>query len=208
MKNFLIAGCIIDDDSQRFTHEDVTPAQIGSFIKGLGEGEELTLDITSPGGSCTAGLAISNMIRQCSANGHRTKAHVIGLAASMASVIACSCDELEMDSTAFIMVHNPWSSVQGDADELRKEAKTLDQFKAALVSIYRSKFDVDSEGMNRLMDEETWITGAESKDYSLRCSVIEAEPLRAMAFLQDSRIPRFNKTPKGIMELVKMSQAP
>ena len=77
-----------------------------------------------------------------------------------------------MDSTAFIMVHNPWSSVQGDADELRKEAKTLDQFKAALVSIYRSKFDVDSEGMNRLMDEETWWTGDEALEVGFACTVI------------------------------------
>ena len=39
MKNFLIAGCIIDDDSQRLAYEDVTPAQIGSFLKGLEKGE-------------------------------------------------------------------------------------------------------------------------------------------------------------------------
>ena len=121
----------------------------------------------------------------------------------MASVIACSCDELEMDSTAFMMVHNPWSSVQGDAEELRKEAKTLDQFKSALVSIYRTKFDAEPEEICRLMDEETWITGAESKDYSLKCSVIESKPLRAMAFLSDRRLPRFTKTPKDIRKLME-----
>ena len=98
MKNFLIAGCIVDDD----TH---------SFLDGLKKGEEVTFEITSPGGSCTAGLAIASMIRKCSQEGHATTAHVIGLAASMASVIACSCDKLKLDSTAFMMVHNPWSTV-------------------------------------------------------------------------------------------------
>ena len=111
MKNFLIAGCIVDDDCDRYCHEDVTPTQVHSFLDGLRKGEEVTFEITSPGGSCTAGLAIANMIKKCSQEGHATTAHVIGLAASMASVIACACDKLVMDSTAFMMVHNPWSTV-------------------------------------------------------------------------------------------------
>jgi ATP-dependent protease ClpP protease subunit len=84
---------------------------VHGFLAGLKEGESVTFEITSPGGSCTAGLAIANMIRKVSKEGHRTTAHVIGLAASMASVIACACDKLVIDSTAFMMVHDPWASV-------------------------------------------------------------------------------------------------
>ena len=111
MKNFLLAGVIVDDDSQKYAYEDVTPTQVSSFMKGLQKDEEVTIEITSPGGSCTAGLAIANLIKKASAEGHKTTAHVIGLAASMASVIACACDEVQIDSTAFMMVHNPWSCV-------------------------------------------------------------------------------------------------
>jgi ATP-dependent protease ClpP protease subunit len=59
------------------------------------------------------------MIKQASANGHKSTAHVIGIAASMASAIACACDELKMDSNAFMMIHNPWSYAMGDATDMR-----------------------------------------------------------------------------------------
>lgn len=208
MKSFLIAGCIVDDDSQRWSYEDVTPTQVNSFIGNLQKGEELHFEITSPGGSCTAGLAIANMIKKCSAEGHHTVAHVIGLAASMASVIACACDELQVDSTSFLMVHNPWSSVQGNASELRKEAETLDKFKAALVSIYKTKFEMDAEGIGKLMDEETWIVGEQASIYSLRCNVIPVtEPLKACASMKHTpTFATYAKIPTNLKDLIEGQQ--
>jgi ATP-dependent protease ClpP protease subunit len=63
-------------------------------LNNLAEKEEFVLEITSYGGSVTAGLAICNLLKKASAQGHKTTAHVIGIAASMASAIACACDEL------------------------------------------------------------------------------------------------------------------
>ena len=126
MTHFLIAGSIVDTDADRETFEDVTPTQVNAFLNKLDEGEEVVFDITSYGGSVTAGLAIANLIKQASANGHKSTAHVIGIAASMASAIACACDELKIDANAFMMVHNPWTMTMGNAGDLRKEAEVLD----------------------------------------------------------------------------------
>lgn len=126
MKAFLISGSIVDTDADKETFEDVTPAQVNAFLKSLEPNENIELNITSYGGSVTAGLAICNLLKQASANGHKTTAHVIGIAASMASAIACACDELKIDANAFIMVHNPWTMTMGNAIDLRKEAETLD----------------------------------------------------------------------------------
>lgn len=109
MKKFLIGGTIVDNDSQKWSYEDVTPSEVRSAIKHLGEKEPITFEITSAGGSCTAGIAIANLIRQASVDGHQTTAHIIGLAASMASVIACAADVVKMDQSSFMMIHNPWS---------------------------------------------------------------------------------------------------
>ena len=92
MKTFLIAGSIVDTDADRETFEDVTPVQINAFLNKLEPNEECVLEITSYGGSVTAGLAICNLLKKASAEGHKTTAHVIGIAASMASAIACACD--------------------------------------------------------------------------------------------------------------------
>ena len=77
----------------------------------------------------------------------------------MASAIACACDKLEIDANAFLMVHNPWSVAMGNAGDLRKEADTLDKFRDALLSIYRTKFKMDDEAIKSILDGETWILG-------------------------------------------------
>jgi ATP-dependent protease ClpP protease subunit len=40
------------------------------------------------------------------------------------------------------MIHLPWTVTEGNANDLRKEAETLDKFRDALLAIYRTKFDV------------------------------------------------------------------
>ena len=164
--------------------------------------EELTLDITSYGGSVTAGLAICNLLKQASADGHKTTSHVIGIAASMASAIACACDEMKIDANAFLMIHNPWTMTVGNAIDLRKEAEVLDKYRDALLAIYRNKFDTLSDDtIKKLLDDETWIIGESSTMYSNNIEVIPTdEPLRAAAFAKS--MPKFMKTPKALKEII------
>lgn len=201
MKTFLIAGSIVDTDADRETFEDVTPVQVNSFLKALQPNEEATIDITSYGGSVTAGLAICNLLKKASANGHKTKSHVIGIAASMASAIACACDEIEIDANAFLMVHNPWTIAMGNADDMRKEADTLDKYRDALLAIYRNKFGLADDYIKQLLDDETWIIGEQASMFNLNAEVIPTkEPLRAAAFAK--QMPKFMKTPKALKEII------
>ena len=200
MKTFLIAGSIVDVDADKETFEDVTPVQVNSFLKTLQDGEEAVFDITSYGGSVTAGLAICNLLKQASANGHKTTAHVIGIAASMASAIACACDELKIDANAFLMVHNPWTMTMGNAIDLRKEAEVLDQYRDALLAIYRTKFDAGDETIKAMLDSETWIIGDAASFFNLKAEVIPtAEPLRIAASV---KMPKFMHTPKALKEII------
>lgn len=200
MKKFLIAGSIVDTDADRETFEDVTPVQVNSFIKTLEPGEGLELEITSYGGSVTAGLAICNLLKQASAEGHQTASRVIGIAASMASAIACACDEMKIDANAFLMVHNPWTMTMGNAGDLRKEAEVLDQYRDALLAVYRTKFDASDEVIKKMLDDETWIIGRDAGVFKLDAEVVPTEePLRAAAF---AKMPKFMKTPKALKEMI------
>ena len=89
----------------------------------------------------------------------------------MASVIACACDELIVDSNAFLMIHCVWTCVQGNANELRKEAETLDLFTKSLISVYRTKFNKTDDEIMSMLEAETWILGEQAKDYGLNCVV-------------------------------------
>ena len=201
MKTFLIAGSIVDTDADRETFEDVTPVQINAFLNKLEPNEDATFEITSYGGSVTAGLAICNLLKKASAEGHKTTAHVIGIAASMASAIACACDELKIDANAFLMVHNPWTITMGNANDIRKEAEVLDQYRDALLAIYRTKFDMSDDTIKAALDAETWIIGEQAFMFKLNAEVIPTqEPLRAAAFAK--AMPKFMHTPKALKEII------
>lgn len=199
-KKFLIAGSIVDTDAERETYEDVTPAQVNAFLNKLGPDDDVQLDITSYGGSVSAGIAICNLLKQASANGHKTIAHVIGIAASMASAIACACDELKIDANAFLMLHLPWTMTMGNAIDLRKEAEVLDQYRDALIAIYRKKFDMWDDGIEKLLAAETWILGDSASLFGLKAEVIPTEePFRIAASL---KMPKFKNLPKALKEII------
>ena len=98
---------------------------------GLGPESELEVHIHSPGGSVFEGVAIVAALKD-----YNTVAVIDGLAASMASVIALACDEVEIADGAQIMVHNPWTFAFGDANELRKEAALLDQIRDDIIDTF------------------------------------------------------------------------
>lgn len=165
------------------------------------DGEAVEFEITSYGGSVSAGIAICNLIKKASAQGHKSTAHVIGIAASMASGIACACDELKIDANAFLMVHNPWTVAMGNANDMRKEADVLDNLRDALLAIYRTKFDASDEVIKKMLDDETWILGEQAQMFNLKCEVIPTqEPLRAAAFAKN--MPKFLNTPKALEEII------
>ena len=200
MKTFLIAGSIVDTDADRETFEDVTPVQVNAFLNKLEPDEEAVLEITSYGGSVTAGLAICNLLKKASAEGHKTTAHVIGIAASMASAIACACDELKIDANAFMMVHNPWTITMGNANDMRKEADTLDKYRDALLAVYRTKFNTSDEVIKKMLDDETWIIGAGAPMFELKAEVIPtAEPLKIAA---STKIQKFMNVPKKLKDII------
>ena len=170
MAKFYLNGDIVDNGDE-WDCPCVSPNMLKEFIDGLTENEDIEIEITSFGGSCTAGNAMVSMLRSASANGHRTIAHVVSIAASMASVVACACDELIIDSNAFMMVHLPYTCVEGNYEQIRKEADTLELFTKSLVSVYRSKFNLTDEEIIALLQAETWILGDDAETYGLKCTI-------------------------------------
>jgi ATP-dependent Clp endopeptidase proteolytic subunit ClpP len=124
-------------------------------------GKHVHLRINSVGGSVIDGNAIFNALKRHKGG---LTVHVDGLAASMASVIAMAGDRVLMAENAMMMIHNPWTFAMGDADQLRREADTLDKIKKNMVAAYRKRTGKDSEDIVAIMDDETWLTAQEAVD--------------------------------------------
>ncbi len=203
MKTFLIAGAIVNSEDEAWSFEDVTPTQVKSFLDGLEPNEEAVFEINSPGGSCSAGLSICNLIKEARLNGHKVTAHVIGLAASIASVIACSGDELQIDSNAFIMIHLPYSNITGNSVELTEYVSLLKKWEQAVTSVYKTKFDLTDEQIFELMKDETWFMGTEIETYKLNATVIETDGEFKVAACIKNIEKDFKKIPNKLQNLYK-----
>ena len=94
-----------------------TAEDVVDFLK-ENKDSDIEIYINSPGGNVFQGLAIYEAI-----NRHKgqKKIYIDGLAASIASIIALSGDEVTMGKGAFFMIHNPFSFAMGDEEEMKKE---------------------------------------------------------------------------------------
>ena len=190
-KKFSLIGEITDFDYHGDWGDFCSPKSLKAWLDTLSAGEEAEVEINSPGGSVVHGIEMANAIKNSKA---RIIAHVTGIAASMASVIVCACDEIEMEEASFMMIHDPWGYALGNAEEMRKEASLLDQMKSVIMSFYRGKFKgLTEEQISALMSDETWYTGTECKENGLDCTVIKSD-VRAAA----SIVPhKFAKIPEA-----------
>jgi ATP-dependent Clp endopeptidase proteolytic subunit ClpP len=123
------------------------------------EAENITLRIHSPGGEILDGNAIYNALVRHPAN---INVSIDGLAASMASVIACAGDTVTMASNGLFMIHNPWTMAAGESEELRKSADLLDKMKENIVGAYQKRTGLGKGELSDMMDAETWMTADEA----------------------------------------------
>ncbi|MEM1113272.1 MAG: head maturation protease, ClpP-related [Pseudomonadota bacterium] len=115
---------------------DVTSDRFMNAVNALGDVSEIEIDMNSPGGSVSGGLTIANYLRNHKA---RVVVNVLGQASSIASVIASAADEVRMGIGAFMMVHNPWSVMAGNAEQFRAMARDLDTLSEGMLDAYSAK---------------------------------------------------------------------
>jgi ATP-dependent Clp protease protease subunit len=108
---------------------------------------------------------------------HKAKiiVHIDGLAASAATFIAMAGDEIIMSKGALFMIHNAWTGLWGNAEDLRKEADLLDKIDATLVDTYAERSGKDKEAVAEWMTAETWFTAAEAVEHGFADRVAETE---------------------------------
>lgn len=131
---------------------------------------KIDLRINSGGGDVFDAFAICTAIKEHPAD---VTAHVDGLAASAASVIAAACDSVEMGQSSFMMIHNPMSIAFGDAADMRKQADVLDKLADSIAGVYADKTGKPKEDVRKAMDAESWYDADEATEYGLADKIKE-----------------------------------
>jgi len=150
--------------------EDLTRTDAFSFKEALAQVDtsNLTVRINSMGGSVSEALAIYSLLSDFKGN---LTTVVDGFACSAASVIFMAGQKRIVPKSGLLMIHNAWSTAEGDSRALRKKADDLEKINQPSVDIYVSKTGLKENVVKNLMDKETWITAAEAVELGFATNV-------------------------------------
>lgn len=152
------------DIAERSWWDDAaTPKKFAEDLAALGAVKEITVYINSGGGDVFAAQAIGNMLERNSAT---VIAHIDGLCASAATIVACHADKVVAAADASYMVHPPSMGVCDylTAEDMRNCLKALDTIRGNIVTLYAKKTGRSEDECGTWMDETNWWTAAQAKE--------------------------------------------
>lgn len=152
------------DIAERSWWDDTaTPKKFADDLAALGSVKEITVYINSGGGDVFAAQAIGNMLERNSAT---VIAHIDGLCASAATIVACHADKVVAAADASYMVHPPSMGVCDylTAEDMRNCLKALDTIRGNIVTLYAKKTGRSEDECGTWMDETNWWTAAQAKE--------------------------------------------
>lgn len=162
---------IYDPIGWDFFGDGVTSKNIASALQSM-QGQDVVVNINSPGGDVFEGLAIYNLL-----NSHNGKVtvRIMGLAASAASFIAMAGDEIQIARAGFLMIHNAWVVAIGNRNDLRDQANWIEQFDNTIADIYQARTGGDLSQIQQDMDNELWIGGNDAVNSGWADSLLPAD---------------------------------
>ncbi len=129
---------------------------------------DIVLRINSPGGDVFDGIAIYNDLL---AHDGKVRVEVVGMAASIASIIAMAGDEVVMAENSFMMIHNAWTVAVGNRHDFGEVSAVLAKIDDALARTYAAQTKAGIRDIKRMMDDETWMTAKEAVEKGFATSV-------------------------------------
>ena len=161
-----------DITSFPYNEQDVSSYNLSKQLQQLTDVDTINVRINSYGGEVAEGLAIYNSLKNHSA---KVKTYCDGFACSIASVIFMAGDERIMSNASLLMIHNAWSLVMGNANELRKQADDLDKITQASINAYMNHVSISEKELKELLDKETWLDGNEALEKGFATKVTESK---------------------------------
>jgi ATP-dependent protease ClpP protease subunit len=164
-----IAGTIGED---WWAEEFVTAKNVRDALKEAGPVSLITVDLDSMGGSFFDGLSMYQALKDHPA---RVVINVGACAASSASLLAMSGDEIVMDETSTMLIHPVWSVTAGNADQHRKTADSLDLLSESAVTAYASRTGMSTDEVRSLMAEDRFMSAKEALELGFCTSIRKAK---------------------------------
>jgi len=129
-----------------------------------------TITMMSGGGDAFASLGIYDFIK-----GRDVTVRIYGIAASGAAIVAAGAKRAEMAAGAFLMIHNAYSVVDGEGDDV------LASINERQVDIFSARTGMRKDKVKKMLEAETFLSAQEAKDMGFADVVFD--PMKMAASL-------------------------
>lgn len=157
MKTIQMKGEVIPDDYSDvydwLNYQYFSPQSISDALTEA-NGEDITLEINSPGGYIDAGSEIYTELMEYPGT---INAKIVGYACSAASWIALAADHVAMSPTAQMMIHRASGGAIGNSSDMKSEYNALDQMDKSFVDLYAKRTGKSPEEIYQMMVDTTWM---------------------------------------------------
>lgn len=136
------------------------------FLDAQDSEKDIYLYINSPGGVITSGMAIFDTMNFVKAD---VQTIVMGMAASMASVLASSGTKGKRFALphAQVLIHQPSGGAQGQQTEIEIAAEEILKARKMINELLASNSGQPIEKVNRDTERDNYLTAQEAVDYGL-----------------------------------------
>ncbi|KZT82834.1 ATP-dependent Clp endopeptidase proteolytic subunit ClpP [Lactiplantibacillus argentoratensis] len=147
------------------------------FLDAQDSGKDIYLYINSPGGVVTAGLAIYDTMNFIKSD---VQTIVMGMAASMASVLASSGTKGKRFAlpNSEILIHQPSGGAQGQQTEIEIVAEEILKTRKKINQILADNSGQSVEKLNHDTERDNYLSAQEAKEYGLIDDIMENNQLK------------------------------
>ena len=147
------------------------------FLDAQDSGKDIYLYINSPGGVVNAGLAIYDTMNFIKSD---VQTIVMGMAASMASVLASSGTKGKRFAlpNSEILIHQPSGGAQGQQTEIEIVAEEILKTRKKINQILADNSGQSVEKLNHDTERDNYLSAQEAKDYGLIDDIMENNKLK------------------------------
>lgn len=158
--------------------DEVTLSDLQNQTGDISKFDTLVLEIASPGGSVSEGLAIMVWLDKMSGSGKKIVTVVTANAYSIASLIMLVADIKLISNSGKVMVHNPMVPLLEyvNANDLQQYIDNLRSLEDTMYELYEFFTGLKKEQIKLLMDNETYLKPQQAIEYGFADMVVDIKP--------------------------------
>jgi len=206
MATLIAYGDVIDDSIAEYYDENesfISPSLVKDFLDSH-KGEKVKIELSTGGGSVNAGAQIYHEMQKF--DGEITVI-MVGVVASIGTVIALAGDKLLATPLTRFMIHNAFveGMVSGGKKELENLSEFLDITDGQISDIYASKSNLSKNELEEMMNNETWLDTKQLEEFGFLDGVLTSRQEHMLASNSINKKGRFSSVKTVTMSKSKQN---